>query len=72
MINKSDLNLQVTSEIEHFLKEEKIIHISNLPYDETFTKAMINGQTIVEYNQNDLNKILTESWDKIKKILLNN
>ena len=72
MINKSDLNLQVTSEIEHFLKEEEIIHISNLPYDETFTKAMINGQTIVEYNQNDLNKILTESWDKIKKILLNN
>ena len=70
MINKSDLNLQVTSEIELFLKEENIIHISNLPYDETFTKAMINGQTIVEYNQNDLNKILTESWETIMNIVL--
>ena len=72
IINKSDLNLQVTSEIEHFLKKENIVHISNLPYDETFTEAMINGQTVVEYNQNDLNNILTESWNKIKKILLNN
>jgi MinD superfamily P-loop ATPase len=72
IINKSDLNLQVTSEIEYFLKEENIIHISNLPYDETFTKAMINGQTIIEYNDSDLTHTLTDSWDKIKKIILNN
>jgi MinD superfamily P-loop ATPase len=58
----------VTSEIEHFLKKENIIHISNLPYDDTFTKAMINGQTIVEYSQNNLNEILIESWEKVKQI----
>jgi MinD superfamily P-loop ATPase len=71
IINKADLNLQVTSKIEHFLKDEKIIHISNLPYDESFTKAMINGQTIIEYNNSKLIPILTESWDKIKEITLN-
>jgi MinD superfamily P-loop ATPase len=72
MINKSDLNLQVTSEIKHFLEEEKINHISNLPYDETFTKAMVNGETIIEYNNSNLTPILIESWEKIKKIILNN
>ena len=72
IINKSDLNFQMTSEIEHFLKEENINHISNLPYDETFTKAMINGQTIIEYGDSNLTPLLTESWDKIRKIILNN
>ncbi len=70
IINKSDLNSQVSLEIEHFLREENIYHISNLPYDETFTKAMINGQTIIEYNDSNLVPILTDSWEKIKKIIL--
>jgi MinD superfamily P-loop ATPase len=68
IINKFDLNLQVSSEIENFLKQENIVHISNLPYDDTFTKAMVNGQTIVEYSQNNLKEIVTESWEKVKQI----
>jgi MinD superfamily P-loop ATPase len=72
IINKTDLNLQVTSEIERFLREEKIIHIISLLYDESFTKAMINGQTIIEYNSSNLIPILTEGWEKIKKIILEN
>jgi len=68
IINKSDLNPQVSSEIEKYLKQEDIVHISSLPYDETFTRAMINGQTIVEYSQNGLKKILSKSWEKVKEL----
>ena len=67
IINKSDINPQVSVEIEEFLKKEKIIHFSNLPYDEAFTNAMTNGQTIVEYGQNNLTAILTDSWNMIKQ-----
>lgn len=66
IINKSDLNTKVARQIEKFLREENIIHISNLPYDETFTKAMTNGQTIVEYDDANLKNILVNSWEKIK------
>lgn len=69
IINKSDLNPQVSAEIETFLKEENIVHIANLPYDENFTAAMTEGKTIVEYDQNKLKKILTRSWIKIKEIV---
>lgn len=69
IINKSDLNSQVSAEIEDFLKEENIVHISSLPYDETFTEAMTNGQTIVEFDENNLKEILTDSWEKVKKII---
>ena len=58
IINKSDINKEVTAEIEKFLKEENIIHIANLPYDEDFTKAMTNGQTIVEYSNKFLAGII--------------
>jgi len=67
IINKSDINTQVSAEIEEFLKKENIIHFSNLPYDEAFTNAMTNGQTIVEYGQNNLTEILTDSWNMIKQ-----
>jgi MinD superfamily P-loop ATPase len=70
IINKSDINLQVSAEIEHFLKEENIYYISSLPYDESFTNSMVNGQTIVEYKNSNLVPIISDSWDKIKKIIL--
>lgn len=69
IINKSDLNLQVSNEIEDFLKEENIIHISSLPYDETFTAAMTLGQTIVEYGESNLKEIIEESWEKVIQIV---
>jgi MinD superfamily P-loop ATPase len=69
IINKSDINKKVTLKIEEFLKVENIYHIGNLPYDESFTKAMTNGQTIVEYMENGLGKIVQIYWDKIKHIV---
>lgn len=66
IINKSDLNIQVSEKIEKFLEEEKILHIANLPYDETFTESMTNGQTIIEYSNNDITGIISDSWNKIK------
>ncbi|OQY00329.1 MAG: (4Fe-4S)-binding protein [Bacteroidetes bacterium 4572_117] len=69
IINKADLNEEKASEIKVFLREENIVHIANLPYDENFTKAMTLGQTIVEYSKNNLTKQLTESWEKIKHTL---
>jgi len=69
IINKSDLNTQISKKIEKFLKEEEILHVANLPYDETFTESMTYGQTIVEYSDNDLTGIISDSWNKIKQIL---
>ena len=69
IINKSDLNRKVCAEIEDFLKKEGIVHISSLPYDETFTDAMTAGQTVVEYENNSLSAILAKSWEKVKNLL---
>ena len=68
IINKYDINLELTKSIKAFLTEENITHIADLPYDENFTKAMTMGKTIVEYDQNGLKKTITESWERIKNL----
>ena len=69
VINKSDINLDVTKEIIEFLNKESIQHIASLPYDENFTKAMTNGQTIVEYDNGKLRDKIVESWEKVKELV---
>ncbi len=69
IINKADVNPWKCAEILQFLKEEDIVHLSDLPYDESFTKAMIQGQTIVEFDHGKLRELLTESWEKIKQLV---
>ncbi|MCK5824045.1 MAG: ATP-binding protein [Ichthyobacteriaceae bacterium] len=69
IINKADINKDIASEILEFLKEEDIVHLSNLPYDETFTKAMTDCKTIVEIDDSKIKEAISESWEKIKEIL---
>ncbi len=69
IINKFDINKKVTKEIKEFLDKENIVHLINLPYDENFTKAMTIGQTIVEYDQNELSKLVASSWEKVKELV---
>jgi len=68
IINKYDLNEDMTKDIEEFLKEENIEVVSKLPYDETFTKALAKAQTIIEYDeQSELTNLIKISWKKIKE-----
>ena len=68
IINKYDLNLNMTKDIEEFLKDENIEVIGKLPYDETFTKALAKAQTIIEYDeQSELANLIKENWKKVKE-----
>ncbi len=65
-VNKYDLNIDKTIEIETFAKEKNIEVLGRIPFDSAFTKAMIQGQTIFEYD-NSL-KICSDIkgiWEKI-------
>jgi MinD superfamily P-loop ATPase len=68
IINKADVNPAKCDEILQFLTENDIVHLTNLPYDENFTKAMVLGQTMVEYDHGKLKELLAESWEKVKKL----
>lgn len=67
LINKYDLNMEVTETIEAFLAEEKIALAGKVPYDERFAKVLSEGRTIVESGEDDLRVRIEESWNTIKK-----
>ena len=68
IINKADLNENVSNKIKTYLSQENIVNLADLPYDDSFTKAMTVGKTIVEYN-NNIKKLLDKSWNSITEIL---
>lgn len=68
IINKADINQDVTDRIMIFLSDNNIDHLGDLPYDEEFTKAMTEGKTIVEGQDSHLKNLITEMWQKIKEI----
>ena len=71
IINKYDLNLEKHNEILEFAVDEGIEHIANLPYDESFTKAITLGITIVEYDDAELKSTIEKAWSRIENILEN-
>ncbi len=71
IINKFDLNKNVSKEIEKFLSEEKIDNLAKLPYDTIITEAMTEGATIVEYTDNRIKTALKNTWEKIIEITEN-
>lgn len=69
IINKADLNADMSQKIKEFLKENKIELLSELPYDTKFTEAISIGKTIVEYDDGELKEKVTLAWEKVKTLV---
>jgi len=73
IINKFDLNSEMSQEIEKFLENEGVKVVGKLPYDETFTKAMAVAKPIVEFDpEHSISRQIKISWGEIKSILKEN
>ncbi len=69
IINKADINSGVTSEIKEFIKNENIIQLAEIPYEEDFSKAMTAGETIPEYGNEKLTSLISQAWENLLKDL---
>ena len=67
IINKHDLNPDITGQIMDFLKSESIIHLCNIPYTGAFTDAITHGRTVIENGDTDLVKLVERAWDIMNK-----
>jgi len=65
-INKFDLNIDQTKKIETLAKENNIIIVGKIPFDQTFTESMIQAKTIFEYDKESQASIeVRKIWDTI-------
>ncbi|MFH1487710.1 MAG: 4Fe-4S binding protein [Pseudomonadota bacterium] len=51
-VNKADLNMEKAGDIEKFALNRKLAFLGHIPFDPFFTRAMVQGQTIFEYDGN--------------------
>lgn len=69
IINKQDLNPEMTKQIGQYLEKEKIQLIGSIPYLEDFTKAMTEGKTIIEHDNEVLKGLIIDSWNKTEQLI---
>lgn len=65
LVNKADLHWQTSQEILQFCVEKGYGFLGFLPFDADFTRAQIEGMTIMEYNNKKLQAILQEVWEQL-------
>ncbi|MFW9851614.1 MAG: ATP-binding protein [Candidatus Thorarchaeota archaeon] len=69
IVNKTDINLEITQEIEEICKEKTPV-IANIPHNHIFTTAMIDQKTVIEMESNTKEeKEIQETLFKIAKTI---
>jgi MinD superfamily P-loop ATPase len=69
-VNKFDLNIDLTREIERYAEEMDIACLGRIPFDPVFTKAMIQAQTVVEYDgQSAVGEAIRGTWQRLAEKL---
>ena len=66
VINKSGINEEVAGAIRDFCAAEDVGIAGELPYDEAFTKAQIQGRTVVEYDPDGRGADIRAIWDAMQ------
>ena len=67
-VNKFDLNVEQTNAIEKIAKENNLLVLPRIPFDPAFTRSMIEGQNIFEYQKStELTITVEKIWNEIIK-----
>jgi MinD superfamily P-loop ATPase len=70
IVNKYDLNIDMTERIEEYCNKNNIDLIGKIPFDKSMVEAMVLGKTIIEYNSGKAKNEIKKAWqvlqDKLK------
>lgn len=69
-VNKFDLNPEQGKAIEDYSREKGVSVLGRVPFDPVFTKAMVQGKTIFEFDKNSEGcRAVKEIWEKVSQSL---
>lgn len=70
IINKFNINIQISKTIEEFVESTGIRMLAEIPFDKKFIKAIQHSRSITDYDHSYSLK-LKEIWNQIENIVLN-
>jgi len=68
-INKYDLNNDNAQQIESYCLVRGVEVVSRIPFDNIFTEALVQGQPVVEYKQDEITNEIKSLWQCISSTL---
>lgn len=69
LINKFDINIEKTKEIEDFCHLKNYEVVGKIPFDPSVTNAMVNGEPVVKFvPDSKVSKEIKRVWEKVSKI----
>lgn len=69
MVNKADLNIAITEQIESMALQHGIITVGRVPYDRDVTRAQINRKALVELSSGCAARAIHVAWEQIQNRL---
>ncbi|MFZ5449903.1 MAG: ATP-binding protein [Thermodesulfobacteriota bacterium] len=65
LVNKADLHWQTAEKISQFCVKMGYGFLGFLPFNKDFTRAQVEGKTIMEYHNKKLQALLQEVWERL-------
>lgn len=65
-VNKFDINTENTQKIKEYCRERDIEVVGEIPYDPVVTRAMVEGQTVTEYDSGVVTETIKKMWARIE------
>ncbi len=69
IVNKYDLNMDMTGRIENYCKDNNIELIGKIHFDKSVVEAMVNGKTAIEYPAGIAKEEIIGAWQILQKKL---
>jgi MinD superfamily P-loop ATPase len=67
LVNKADLHWPMARSIRQYCDFKGYHFLGYLPFTPAFTRAQVEGKTILEYDNNQIKSQLIELWEKLRK-----
>jgi MinD superfamily P-loop ATPase len=67
IINKYDLNMDMTAKIEDYCKNNTIELTGKIAFDESVVRAVVEAKTIMEYSDGKTKMEISAIWEKLKR-----
>ena len=69
-INKYDINLGNTKQIENWCDQESIPLLGKIPYNAKVSESMVQGIPLTEYTHNSVSKEILNMWQNLQKFIM--
>jgi MinD superfamily P-loop ATPase len=69
IINKYDLNMEMTGKIQEYCKDNNIDLVGKIPFDKSVVRAVVEGKTIIEYPDGKVKEEIINIWERVQEKL---